>query len=187
MATELTNLLPQENIKAFKREYLIRLATVAIGVLTGVIIVQGVLLLPSYLYERQTVDTDAAQLASLSANLKTTQEQQVQTRLTALQAESTHLLGLGKAPAASTALRAVLAVPRPGITLIGFTYTPPAGTTQGSMVITGNADTREDLQTFDGTLGALPFVTSANLPISDYAKDTNIPFTITLAGSFLSS
>jgi hypothetical protein len=186
MASELTNLIPQSNSNAFKNQYLVRLATVAIWLLVVVVIVQGVLLLPSYLYERQTADVDSAELARLSANLATTQEQQVQARLTALQVESAYLLGLNTAPTASATLQAVLAVPRPGIALDGFTFTPPMKGMPGNMQITGIADTREDLRSFDSALGALPFVSSANLPISDYAKDTAIPFTITLTGSFIS-
>jgi Tfp pilus assembly protein PilN len=51
------------------------------------------------------------------------------------------------------------------------------------MEISGIADTREDLRSYESALSALPFVTNADLPISDYAKASAIPFTITLTGS----
>ena len=188
MFDELTNLLPVSNRNAFRREYFMRLATVGVFLLAFIVIAQGVFLLPSYLYEHEVVGERTSELKRLSTNLATTQEQQVQIQIKALQAESTYLLNLQNTPTASTALRAVLAVPHSGISLTGFTFsnvdpsnvTPTATKT---MQISGIASTREDLSNYDSALSALPFVTNANLPISDYAKDTAIPFTITLTGS----
>jgi hypothetical protein len=188
MYSELTNLLPTDRRRAMRREYFVHLATVGVWLLVILVIVQGVLLLPSYLYESETAATRTAQLKDLSAHLATSQQQQVQSSLTALKTESTSLLTLNTIPTASTALRAVLAVPRPGISLTGFTFTPSGTGTTGTaraMQLTGTAATRENLSSYDNALAALPFVTNANLPISDYAMDNNIPFQITLTGSLM--
>ena len=171
-----------------RREYFIRLATVAVWLLIILVLVQGVLLIPSYIFQNETVIARTTQLQKLSANVSTAQEQQVQTGLKALQAESSYLLNLQGTPTASTALRAVLAVPRQGISITGFTFGPPSTVTPATsalrtMQITGMAATRENLRTYDAALSALPFVSNADLPISDYAKDNDIPFTITLTGT----
>jgi hypothetical protein len=184
MPSELTNLLPQENIKAFRQAYLLRLATTVVWVVTGLVLVQGIFLLPTYVYERHAIDADSAKLQTLSTTFGTEQEKEAAAESLALQGDSAHLLMLAKTPTASAALRAALAVSRPGITLTGFTFTPSAPGGVSHMQISGTSDSREDLQSFDSALGALSFVSSANLPISDYAMDTNIPFTITLTGSF---
>jgi Tfp pilus assembly protein PilN len=182
MTAELTNLLPQGQVKALKRDYFLRLATVSLLMCSGIVLVGAILLLPSYIYERETTDQETAELARLSTNLATSAEQQVQGEISTLDTKTQAITALSSSATASTALRAAPA-PRPGISLNGFTFTPPAKGTPGIMEISGVSDTREDLRSYDTALAALPFVTNADLPISDYAQASNIPFTITLTGS----
>ncbi len=186
MHSELTNLLPVHNRKAFRQEYFLRLATIAVLCLVGVVIAQAVFLLPSYLYERELITSRSSDLQRLSSSLATTQEQEAQSELSSLKAKADFLMGLPKAPTASTVLRAVLNVPRPGITLTNVTFGNGDASAGGrTMQLSGVADTREHLRSYDTTLGTLPFVSSADLPISDYAKDSIIPFNITLTGSLM--
>ena len=186
MYSELTNLIPMDRRKAMRREYFIRLATVVVWMLIVLVLVQGVLLIPSYVYESETAATRTVQLQKISANLATTEQKEAQARLSALQNESTHLLSLQTSATASAALRAILAVPRPGISLTAFTF-GSAGNTPGTgahtMQLTGIASTREALSNYNSALAALPFVTNSNLPISDFAMDSKIPFSITLTGT----
>jgi Tfp pilus assembly protein PilN len=181
--TELTNLLPPSKIREFRRKYFLHLATVAVFAMGLLIFIQCALLVPSYFYEQQTTRSEAAQLARLSTNLSTDQDQKVQQETSSITAGAAYLQSLNTTPTASTALRALLAVPHFGVTLSSFTFTPPASGAAGSMVISGTASTRETLRAYDAALAALPFVTSADLPISAYAKATNISFVITLSGS----
>ncbi|MDR3547206.1 MAG: hypothetical protein P4M11_02820 [Candidatus Pacebacteria bacterium] len=183
MFTELTNLLPKQSILAARRHYFLRLATVGVLLLVVLVVIQAVLLMPSYLYARAQVISETAQLNHLTQSLATAQEQAAQAQLAALQTEATYLSRLSKISTASGVIRAILAVPHQGITLNGFTFTAPTSSAPGTMQVSGIASTRETLRSYDQALGALPFVTSANLPISDYAKDSNISFTITLTGS----
>lgn len=180
LSPELTNLVPHSKTKLFRREYFIRLVTVSFILAALFFFIQCILLLPSYIYETQAVSSNTDRLSRLSADLATTEDQQVQTRLAALQTEATHLQSLGTAPSASATIKAVLLVPRPGIVLSGFSFTPPTETA-GTMQVSGVAGTREQLRSFDAALAALPFVKAADLPISNYAKESNIPFTITLS------
>jgi hypothetical protein len=186
MFEELTNLISTRNRRMFRQEYFVRLATVTAWLLTFVVIAECVLLLPSYLFESQAVSSHTVELQQLSQKAATSQEQQVQSEVQALSGEASYLQGLSTTPTASMALRAILAVPRPGITLSGFTYGSAQSATNSAlktMQITGIADTREDLRGYDAALSALPYVSSADLPISEYAKASSIPFTITLTGS----
>jgi hypothetical protein len=180
MPNELTNLVPRSKARAFRQQYFIHLATVTVVMLALLMAMQCLLLIPSYLYERQIVDATSAQLSKLTASLSTTQDQEVQTRIAALQAKASFLGTLATVPTASTALRAVLAVPHSGITLNGFIFTPPKVGVPGSMQISGTAATRETLRGYDTALTGLPFVKSADLPISVYAKANKIPFSINL-------
>ncbi len=186
MFEELTNLISTRNRRMFRQEYFVRLATVTAWLLTFVVLAECVLLLPSYLFESQAVSAHTVELQQLSQKAATSQEQQVQSEVQALSREASYLQGLSTTPTASKALRAILAVPHPGIALSGFTYGPAQtanSNTLKSMEITGVADTREDLRGYDAALSALTYVSSADLPISEYAKASSIPFTITLTGS----
>lgn len=49
-----------------------------------------------------------------------------------------------------------------------------------TIIVTGRADSREALSVFQKTLEADPRFTSATLPLSNLAKDRDIPFSITL-------
>ena len=182
MITELTTLLPKDRVNAFRRDYFLRVATVAVLLLAVIVFIGGALLMPSYLYERQTADAEAKTLQHLSASLASTVEQQVKTETKAVSAKNAAIQTLSNSATAGSALRAVLAVPRPGIILKGLTFTPP-GSGPGSMQLTGVASTRESLRGYDAALAALPYVSNADLPISNYAQESTIKFTITLTGS----
>lgn len=182
MFPELTNLLPISRVRAFRRAYFMRLAVVAIFLASVAVAVHGLLLAPSYFFAARETAREQQQLDAISASLATTEEKQVSARLSALRDNVAYLSHLGTAPTASSALRAVLAVPRSGITLGGLSFTPSTGA-KSQMMLTGMAATRDALRQYDQALATLPFVASADLPISAYAKDTNIPFTITLTGA----
>ncbi len=168
----------------FRRDYFLRLSTVAVLLLVVLAVIHALLLIPAYLYAREEVKAESVQLDHLTKSLATTEEQAAQTQLATLQSEATYLSRLPKVPTASAAIRAVLAVPHAGITLSGINFTAPT-TKSGpsSMQLSGMASSRDTLRSYDQALSALPFVTNADLPISDYASASNIPFTITLTGS----
>ncbi|MBA3789190.1 hypothetical protein H0X32_02220 [Patescibacteria group bacterium] len=184
MFPELTNLLPRSSLRALRRRYFVRVATVGVILVILLMIIHGALLVPSYLYAQQEVRLESADLQNISKTLTTSEEQQAQARLTTLQSKASYLLNLRTAPTASAAIRAVLAVPHGGVTLTGFTFTPPTKAVKGSMQVSGIASTRDTLRSYSQSLGALPGITTADLPISVYANENAIPFTITLAGSF---
>lgn len=183
MELELTNLLPEERIRSLRRVYFIRLAVVAILLLSGVILVHAVLLLPSYLYLRNQVGERNASLTALTTTLAGSEEKEISARVAALSEDSAYLARLSSVPKASAAIRAITALPRSGIRLTGFSFAPKVGA-ETTMSVSGVATTREALRTFEQSLADQPFITSADLPISAYAKERDIPFTISLTGPF---
>ncbi len=183
-SSELTNLLPPERIKRWKNEYFVRLATTAFLALTGVVVAGVALLVPSYLSLHLETKAQQARIQELDATLATSNGKETTARLAALNSSTTYLARLATTTTATNAVRGVLSAPRTGIILTDFTYTP-APPTGGKMVLTGVAATREHLRAYKMALSALPFVSAVELPISVYAKESNIPFTINLSGSLL--
>lgn len=185
MTADLTNLLPPHRKRFLAREYLFRLGVVVIWLFVVLALIHGLLLVPSYLYVHQQMGAREAQLVTLQTSQSGATEQELKTRVDTLQTRAKQLAALGTQPSASGAVRAVLAAPRPGIRIHGFTYAPAATATAHRMTINGTAATRESLRQYLQTLDALPYITTAELPISAYAEVKDIGFTITLTGSFL--
>lgn len=183
MKHELMNLLPDNRIRSLRQVYFLRLATVAVLVLSGVAIVHGVLLLPSYLFVRAQVVERETRLSALTTTLAGAAEQEVSARVAAIASDSAYLAKRAGAPKASTATQAVLAVPREGVRLRGLSFAPSEGGAQ--MLISGVASSREALRRYEQALAGEPYIASVELPISAYAKESNIDFTITLAGPFM--
>ena len=185
MLPELTNLLPPERVRGQRQLYFFRLATVGMLVLSGVAIIHGVLLLPSFLYARQQVKEKETILSSLTATLAGSEERQVSARVSKLTEDATYLARLKDRPAASTAVAAVLKVPHQGVRMTGYTFTAAEEGKDARMTISGVASSRAPLRRFEQALAAEPYVGSTNLPISAYAKESDIDFTIELVGTLL--
>lgn len=186
MSTELSNLLPAKQQRALRHHYFFRLATVTLLALAALVVAHGLLLLPTYLYSEDRSNYARAQLATLEGSLESAEEELVKARSAQFTKAVERLTQLDAHPVASAVIRAVLAVPRPGITLTGFTVTAPtAQNSYARMQVSGTAASRDDLRAYTSSLGTLPFVTTADLPISAYAKENAIPFTITLTGTLL--
>lgn len=182
------NLLPPSRTRAFRRSYFIRLATVGFVLLTMLVVIHGILLLPSYLYASAEVRAERSELAS-TQRAPADNATSAQAQLTTLKNDATYLGRLGSAPSASGAVRAVLSVPHPGISIVSITYTPPgpASAASAKIVLAGTATTREELRTYDLALSGAPFITSVDLPISAYAQESNIAFSVTLTGTLTPS
>lgn len=187
MSHNLTNLLPNDRVRALRRSYFARLATTALLFLSVLVIVSGVLLVPSYLFAVSEVETTRSTLTALEAQLSSSEEQDVLRRLSELERTATYLSQVGAQVSASAVFERVLTQPRGGIIMTGFTYAPPSGRSEGKVTVTGVAASRDALRRYQTTLSTMPGVTSAELPISAYAQETNISFTITLTGSFTPS
>lgn len=184
MSHKLINLLPEDRIRAFRRDYFLHLAVAGILLLTLITVIHGILLFPSYLSLAQKRDAKAMELAKLNAGLEGSKQEEVSARLAALKGDATYLARLDKTPSASAAVRAVLAAPRAGIKITSISITPSVtGAADGKMAVSGIAATREALRAYDLALAGLPFVSNADLPINAYAEESNIGFSITLTGT----
>jgi len=180
MSIELTNLLPSERRHTLARDYLLRLATLSLGALVLLIAVHGVLLLSAYAYVHEQQGVQEKRLTALSEQRADSGFNDLSARIALFTERATALQLVQKAPTASEALRAVGEVSRRGITLSSFAFTAGQKGTPGRMTVAGTASTRESLRSFDAALGALPSVKTTDLPLSSYAKESAIPFSIVL-------
>lgn len=181
MTNDLTNLLPEERHRVLRREYFWRLAVVAAVLAITLIGSAAVLLAPTYLYLSNEVRVRTMRVADMSSALASSDEEVLLGRLNSLTVDTETLAQLGTTPSVSRIVSDVLAVPRPGVTLSQITYTPAAEKKSATMVVSGIAATRDALRNYQIALQGSPFAQSADLPVSAYAKDSNISFGITIA------
>ena len=183
MPDEYTNLLPPERLRALTRDYYLRLGVVALWLVTALTLVAAVLLVPSFLLVSASKEEKEARLATLSASFATVDEAGLSTRLATLSAHTETLSALEANGSVSDLLRATLLVAHPGITLSEIAYAPATDASPargGTITLTGIAESRGVLRNYQLALQKAPFAEAANVPVSAYAKDTNIPFIVTL-------
>lgn len=180
MPEQVTDLLPPDRQRALSRAYWLRLGTLFALLLTLLTAAAAVLLLPTYLYLSGSASAKAERLASMEAVLGSEEEAELAARLSTLGSDATTLRSLSSAPQASAILRALLDVRRRSVTLSSISYTALSADQPGTLAVTGTASTREALRAYQLALAGAPFSQGAGLPVSAYAKDANIPFTITV-------
>lgn len=180
MHSDLIDLLPLERQNALAHEYLLRLGVVSLTFVTLLTLAAAVLLVPTYVLLSESARAKEAHLATIESTFSSAAGATFSTRLAKLSDNAAILSALARAPSASATLRATLAVARPGIMLSSLAYTPALGAGSGKLVLSGTAVTRDALRSYQLVLSSAPFAAAANLPVSAYAKDSNIAFSITV-------
>lgn len=180
MSDNLIDLLPPERRRALARDYFLRLGIVALLFSSVLVLAAALLLVPTYVFLAKSSGAKEARLANTESALSSFDDTALSARLSALKSNTSALAALSLSPSASVIARSALAIPRPGIALSGFEYARTADARQGTLIISGIAATRDALRVYQLALERAPFARSASLPVSTYAKDSNIAFAITV-------
>lgn len=183
MSEHLTNLLPRDKKNAIGRLYGIRLSAIALVLIAFLILSATALRIPSYIYQYQQIQIQTENLARLTSNLDSTEGKEVSARFKAVNENIAYLSRLATSSSAIAATAAVLQIAHPGVIISALSYTPSSRTTDGKMTLSGKALTRESLRQYVEVLGNQSYIKNADLPISSYAKESDIPFVITLTGT----
>lgn len=180
MHNELTNLLPEERQRILSRDYILRIGVITAMLATALALSAGVLLIPTYVFLNGNANEKKVSLAHIESTLSSADEVALQGRLAALSTNAAALVALSDAPSVSALIRDMLSVSHPGITLSRISFTPSTGKSSGTIAVSGSAATRDALRNYQLALEGARFARSAVLPVSAYAKDSDIAFTITI-------
>ena len=180
MPDTLVNLLSASRRKALSRAYLLRLGAVGMLFAAALAVIAAALLAPTYLLLTEIAQVRGEHLAQMTSTISSTTDATLPARLTELSQEVVALTALAHQPAASTLIREALGLPRTGITLSSFSYMPIANKKPGTFYISGNALTRSALNAYLRMVQEASFASLATLPVSVYAGDADISFTITV-------
>lgn len=178
MHNELTNLLPPERRRMLTRNYFLRLSVVIVAMVTMLVLISALLLLPTYVLLTDSIRAKEARLMTIESSLSSADEIILSARLAILNDNVSMLSTLAKVPSTSATIRSVLALARPGLSLTRFEYAPRAEKIPGTLTIAGIAATRDALRRYQLALESSALVRSASLPVSAYAKESAIPFSI---------
>ena len=183
MNEELTNLLPSDRKKQLQKEYTKRLVTISVWAVSFLLITFTILQLPLLVFEIQDKQSNERELALLSAQLSNSGNTEASARLKVLNENLSYLSRLSTTTTGSEIVTSVTNAPHAGIHITGVSYSTPTKGVGGRVVLIGVATTRQTLQAYTDTLENLLRI-SVDLPISAYAKESDIPFSITLSGFF---
>lgn len=172
MSHDVTNFLPPDKRRAFRRGYFLRLGTLALWLLAFLVIAHGVLLIPAYLYAQDLKAQAQTQLSARSLEALGEGHEGITGRIELLETEAQTLIAFFASATATERFDSILQVPANGITLTSLSVD------ESRMRITGVAVSREALREYHLALSALSFVAQADLPLSAYAKETDIAFAI---------
>ncbi|OHA32617.1 MAG: hypothetical protein A3A22_00390 [Candidatus Taylorbacteria bacterium RIFCSPLOWO2_01_FULL_45_34b] len=178
------SLLPSEEKKKIRREYFLRLGIVFLCFSFFSILLASFLIIPLYMLThgmRKALTQEAAILEN-SPNLKeaevikkTLRESKDKIAVLSSESEQREVGGL---VAASLQKRKGLA-----ITITTFNYSRE-GNALGIITLEGQSSNRDDLLAFKKRFEQDPLWTSVELPVSNFARDKEISFSLKLSGSF---
>ncbi len=179
MYNDVTNLLPPAFVRMLRRRYFGRLVVIVIVVVAFLLAAAAALLFPVHQYLLSKIATDQFLLKDATSNQVSAEDTAFEARLSALTQNTSRITALTSSFSLSSTLRNVLTVTHAGVTISALSVAAP-GKGPGQVTITGLAATRDALRSYQLAFEGAPFIAAANLPVSVYAKDKDISFTMTL-------
>lgn len=175
-------LLPSKERKALQREYRIRLA-ILMMLFASISIMVGILcLLPSYLHISNAEDNVLSQKMTLLQSRKDSGGEEIQKSLLRTQVIAEKVLSpINSQPLLyEDILQKIIVLKKKDVVLRSMSMSLTQGTsTVASVVVLGQATTRESLLDFKTQLENNPIFAEVTLPLSDLAKSREVSFSLT--------
>lgn len=174
------NLIPPAGVRVLKREYLLRVGATCGFIIGVVFLLLTATLVPTYVLTR-------AQIQEYQTRMKGVGNEAQAFADAEKEAEKTQILlaQLQTNPStfrASDVVREVERVAPHGIVFKTFSILSTAGVAK-TIQVQGTASTREVLIQFKKAIEASDVFEKAEIPIADFAKDVDLPFTVTISFS----
>ncbi len=171
------NLIPPEGHKVMRREYLLRAWSTILLLFSCVVIFLTIALIPAYVLTNAQIKAFELETEQKNGNddIYANVEKEVQV--------ANSMLNQFKTPSPSMFSSAVIEeIKNSAPASIAFStfQVNTTGVVIDTVQIQGVAPTREALAQLKLKLEASPMFEKAEVPIADLAKDTNLPFTITI-------
>lgn len=171
------NLLPQNYKKELRREYLYRFFIMSAKLFSLVVISGAVMLFPLYLFTNLRYSIIENKLVNVKASTEAKDKNAVLAVIKDLE-KKTAVISLVSGEEPTQYLQYLNAFKLPGISITTISYVKKDAKTK-QISIGGVAKSRSDLTALWKKAKAVSWVTSSDMPLSDFVSDKNIDFTIT--------
>lgn len=166
------NILPQQENNNLKKGYQRRFLIVLCWSVFFASLISAVIFVPVYLIGNIKTDETAGKIETKPELLK--EQQDTLAMPEKINAKAKLALSFRDLPKISEKIR-FFKDGGEGITLSSFSYKSP-----DKILITGVSKTRDTLLSFDKKLKTADFVKSTEVPVGSFAKDSDLPFSITV-------
>ena len=177
----MSNILPPQEIKKIKGLYKKRLIVVSLRAVTILSVIAAACIVPSYLYSKQE---EGALLAKKAMYEQQETGELKQDLVTSIGDINTRLSSFGDtayaSPLVASLINPILQARTSSVYITGLTYTLDKDADVAHVTITGISINREAILAFGDNLQKTPHITNVNVPITNFIKESNMPFTITL-------
>jgi hypothetical protein len=174
-------LLPQQQRKLLYRQYRTRLLIVILLMSTSLAIICAIMLLPSYIYLSFSHASLEGQMSQVEKKVKEKSNKGIMTVLGGIQSNLS-IIKPDETEIVDT-IKKVINDMNTGISITSFTYNY-GSKNNSSLTFKGVAKTRSELIDFTKELKKEIGFTGVDLPISNLAKEVDVPFNITVVGKF---
>lgn len=168
------NILPERGRSQARRTYLFRLLAVALSAASAAMLIMAAFLSSGYL--NSLAREEAARQEAAAMELKTEEGRELEAPIAAARDELEAYEPLLARTQVGESIASVLSVRNADIALSLISYDRSARTVR----VSGIAATRESLLSFERAARALPEAAEVILPVSDLARSTNAPFSLTI-------
>lgn len=175
------NLLPQKEKTENRWNYFCRFSASLAGALLASSFIGCVLLLPSYILIKVKQAELKTNLVSLK-NLREADGGEDVYRILEATDEKVNFLSSKSALSLTMAIKKVIERRPAGVKIVGLSYQPQkdADNLSAKLSLNGVSNNREAIVGFVKKLQQEPSFSSINVPVSDFAKDRDIEFSLTL-------
>lgn len=178
------NLLSQEDKKILRREYKLRVATIAAIFMFFTVLAGIGELLPSY-FILKSRESAAKERVDIIKESVAKRKKDVSSAVLFETKEKLELLAFDENNVSLKIIFETIINKKPsGVHINGIFYDKDQSVKENKILIKGEADNRESLLEFKKLLGTESKFTSVFLPISNLASDRNIKFSIKVTGNF---
>jgi len=174
------NLIPDSEKKRLKKEYYIRLTTVALGLFFVVSTLGALLLVPSFIVLRVSSNELSAELAQLEASIETAGGGDTQEFVEETNRKSALIAAFKKREPTSLLLQSIIQAKTNEVHIRSITFTEKRNGKPATVSIRGTADSRTTLVAFTKELESDSRFGEVNLPLKDLASNRDIPFGLTI-------
>jgi len=177
------NLLPLEQKKRIRREYLTRVSIIACLFGLGAIVISVVFLVPLYILSRSIEAEAATAKKELLATLLLKEADSIRKNLSELKSKLKILDKVADDRRPSQVIERLVLEKPAHVTLENISYRR-VGEKVAELVVRGKAKDRETLTLFLKNVKESKEFEKADVPVSDFAGNAEIDFTLTAKGDF---